>query len=72
MDELRSTIRHILTRGMERGEIRPGIDADAWASAMIATLEGAEMMHKLYQDPAHLRRAIEHIRDWIARDLVPL
>jgi AcrR family transcriptional regulator len=71
MDELRSTVRHIITKGMERGEIRPGVDADAWASVIIATLEGAEMLNKLYQDAVHLRRAIEHIRDCIDRDLVP-
>ncbi len=71
MDELRHTVRHIISKGIEHGEIRPDIDADAWASVMIATLEGAEMMYKLYQDPVHLRRAIEHIRQCIERDLVP-
>lgn len=71
MDELRHTVRHIVAKGMERGEIRSGVDADAWATVMIATLEGAEMMNKLYQDPIHLRRAIDHMHQCIERDLMP-
>ena len=69
MDELRGTMRHIVSKGIERGELRPGVDADAWASVMIAMLEGAIMMSKLYQDPVHMRRAIEHMRGCIERDL---
>jgi len=69
MDELRSSVNRIITKGIEREEIRPGIDADAWASVMIATLEGAVMLSRLYQDPAHMRRAVEFMRGCIERDL---
>lgn len=70
MDELLSTVRRILTKGIERGEIHPEIDVDSWASVILATLEGAEMLHKLYQDPAPLRRAVEYMRGCIERDLL--
>lgn len=70
MGELCGTIRHILAKGIEHGEIRSDVDADAWASVMIAMLEGALMMSRLYQDSVHMRRAIEHMRNCIERDLV--
>lgn len=72
MDELRRTVRHIVSKGIERGEIRPGVDADAWASVMIATLEGAVMLSKLYQDSVHMRRAVEHMGNCIERDLAQM
>lgn len=69
MDELRRTVRHIVSKGIERGEIRPDVDADAWASVMIATLEGSVMLSKLYQDSVHMRRAVEHMGNCIEREL---
>ncbi len=71
MDELRSTIRRIISKGIERGEIRPGVDGELWASVMIATLEGAVMLSKLYQDAVHMHRAVAYMRHCIERDLVP-
>jgi TetR/AcrR family transcriptional regulator, transcriptional repressor for nem operon len=71
MDELRSTIRRIISKGIERGEIRPGVDEETWASVMIATLEGAVMLSKLYQDAIHMHRAVAYMQHCIERDLVP-
>lgn len=71
MDALRETIRRIITKGIERQEVRPGVDADAFASVFISTLEGAIMMSKLYRDTVHMRRAIEHIIHYIELTLRP-
>jgi TetR/AcrR family transcriptional repressor of nem operon len=70
MDELRSTVRRIISKGIERGEVRPGIDVEIWTSVMIATLEGAVMLSRLYQDSVHMRRAVEYKRHCIERDLL--
>ena len=70
MDELRSTVRRIISRGIERGEIRPDVDVETWATVMIATLEGAVMLSNLYQNTVHMHRSIEYIRHCIERDLV--
>lgn len=70
MDELRSTVRRILSKGIERGEVRPGIDVETWTSVMIATFEGAVMLSRLYQDNMHMRRAVEYMRHCIERDLL--
>ncbi|HLI06697.1 MAG TPA: TetR/AcrR family transcriptional regulator [Ktedonobacteraceae bacterium] len=70
MDELRSTVRRILTRGIERGEVRSDVDVETWTTVMVATLEGAVMLSRLYQDTTHMRRAVAYIRHCIDRDLV--
>jgi TetR/AcrR family transcriptional regulator, transcriptional repressor for nem operon len=72
MDSLRSTIQRIISKGIERQEIRPGVDPDMCATIFIATLEGSVMLSKLYQDPVHISRAAEHVKGYIETNLRPL
>jgi len=65
MDNWRTTIHRIVNKGIERQQIRPGIDADEVASILIATLEGAIMLSNLYKDPRHIQRAADHIAHYI-------
>lgn len=65
MDNLRSTIRRIVQRGIERKEIRPDVEGDEVASIMIASLEGAVMLSNLYKDAAHIRRAGNYMRGYV-------
>jgi TetR/AcrR family transcriptional regulator, transcriptional repressor for nem operon len=65
MDDWRTTIHRIVNKGIERQEIRPGIDADEVASILIATLEGAIMLSNLYRDHKHIQRAAGHINRYI-------
>ncbi len=65
MDDWRATICRIVNKGIDRQEIRPGVDADDVASILIATLEGAIMLSSLYRDPAYMRRAVDHIIHYI-------
>jgi TetR/AcrR family transcriptional repressor of nem operon len=65
MDNLRDTIQRIVFKGIERQELRSGIDADEVASILIATLEGAIMLSNLYKDPVHMKRAALHIAKYI-------
>jgi TetR/AcrR family transcriptional regulator, transcriptional repressor for nem operon len=51
--------------GVRRGELRPDADPYAVASIMTATLEGALMLSKLYDDPSHLRRAVAHLAEYL-------
>ena len=69
MDVLRSTVRRIISKGIERGEIRPEVDVETWTSVMIATLEGAVMLSRLYQDTVHMHRAVAYVQHCIERDL---
>src|SRR5450759_627585 len=54
MNDWRSTIQRIVNKGIERQEIRPGINVDEVATIFITTLEGAIMLSNLYKDPIHL------------------
>jgi TetR/AcrR family transcriptional regulator, transcriptional repressor for nem operon len=69
MDSLRTTIERIVTKGIERQELRAEVDAAACATVFIATLEGAVMLSKLYEDPAHMQRAVDHLTRYINMDL---
>jgi TetR/AcrR family transcriptional regulator, transcriptional repressor for nem operon len=65
MDDWRATIHRIVNKGIERHQIRPGINADEVASILIATLEGATMLSNLYKDQIHMQRAVTHMNRYI-------
>ena len=65
MDYWFTLTRQVVSRGIERGELRPDADPDAVATLVIATLEGATMLGKLYDQPVHVRRAIKHLAWYI-------
>ena len=55
MTAMRGTVSAIIRKGMERGEIQTGVDADDKAVVLIALLEGGIMLSKLYGDGSMLR-----------------
>ena len=65
MNDWRTTIHRIVNKGIERDEIRPGVDADEVASILITTLEGAIMLSNLFKDPIHMQRAAVHMERYI-------
>ncbi len=65
MDNWRSTIQRIVNKGIERQEIRAGINVDEVATIFITTLEGAIMLSNLYKDSIHMNRAANHIVRYI-------
>lgn len=69
MDRLCTTIERILTKGMQRGELRSDLDVGSCVTIFIATLEGTVMLSKLYQDPTHMRRSVAYLKRYIETDL---
>lgn len=69
MNSWRRLICLIIEKGIDKGEIRSGVDADEVATIMIATLEGALMMSKLYGDAIHMQRAVNHLNNYIKSHL---
>lgn len=65
MTEWRTTIHTITRKGVERGELRADVDPDMLATVLIASLEGAIMMSKLYDDPVHVRRAADYLSTYV-------
>lgn len=65
MESWHSLIQRLLRKGVERGEISASADADAAATIIIATIEGALMMSKLYDDNRFLAQAIAHLQAYL-------
>jgi hypothetical protein len=62
-------IRRIIETGIAKGEIRSEVSADEIATIIIATLEGAIMMSKLYGDSIHMHRVINHLNQYLGTHL---
>jgi TetR/AcrR family transcriptional regulator, transcriptional repressor for nem operon len=65
MDGLRRLIRHTLRRGVERGEVRPGVEVEGVASMIVASLEGGVMLACLYDDPRQMEQVVGHLRHYL-------
>ena len=51
--------------GVAAGELRPGADPYAVATIVTAALEGAVFLSKLYDDPVHMHRAVDHVEAYV-------
>ena len=58
-------IQKIVTIGIAHDEFQPNVDGSALAAIIIAMVEGALMQSKLYRDPIHMERAVEHLTDYV-------
>lgn len=63
MSRLLGAVRGIVAEGIASREFPRSTDADAEASTLVATMEGALMLTKLYKDPIHLRHAVARVRE---------
>lgn len=64
-DAWRNLIHRIVEKGVTRKELRSSIDSENVSSILIATIEGAIMLSKLYGDPTHLQRALDHLCTYV-------
>ncbi|MBW4691406.1 MAG: TetR/AcrR family transcriptional regulator [Lyngbya sp. HA4199-MV5] len=62
-------IIRIIAKGITRGEIRVTAEPETVATILIATIEGALMMSKLYSNTVYLERAIEHLHRYLVQEL---
>jgi TetR/AcrR family transcriptional regulator, transcriptional repressor for nem operon len=54
-------VGRIVKDGKTERTLRPDIDPYALASTITAALEGAVMLARLYNEPAHMDRVVEHL-----------
>ena len=54
-------IGRIVKDGIAAGTLAPATDPYALASVLTASLEGALMLARLYDDPAHMDRVVDHL-----------
>lgn len=64
MDDWRHTIFVITAKGVARGELKQ-VDTEELSTVIIAALEGAVMLAKLYDDQSFIRRVIKHLKQQI-------
>jgi TetR/AcrR family transcriptional repressor of nem operon len=56
-------IGSIVKEGVRNGELRPGKNPRETASVVVATLEGAVMLSRLYDDPAYMKKSVGHLKE---------
>ncbi len=65
MEELQQYIRSTVEKGIARKELSATLDPFQVASVMLAALEGALTMSKLYNDPVYMQRAVAHLAAFV-------
>jgi AcrR family transcriptional regulator len=58
-------VGRIVKDGKAEGTLRSDIDPYALASTITASLEGALMLSRLYDDPTHMDRVVAHLIDYV-------
>lgn len=69
MDGWHQLIQRIVDKGIQRGEFHATVDSATVATILIATIEGAVMLSKLYGDGAYMERALQHLSLYIHHQL---
>ncbi|MED3865041.1 TetR/AcrR family transcriptional regulator [Priestia megaterium] len=62
MDGLLGMVRNLVQEGINKGEIKQGVDPEFVATVFISTLEGALALSKLYKNQEYMKRAVHHLR----------
>lgn len=65
VNKIRALIVSIVELGIRQHEIEVSIDREQVSTVVLATIEGAIMMSKLYGDDIYLDRAIDHLHQYI-------
>jgi len=69
MDRWRDFLRTIVTKGVERGELRSTLDPNHVSTLLTAALEGGLMLSKLYDDPSHINAVADYLTRYVEAQL---
>jgi AcrR family transcriptional regulator len=58
-------IAAIVKSGIKHAEIRADVDPNAVATLLLSTFEGALMLSKLFNSPAHLAQATDFMKEYV-------
>lgn len=70
LDNWRGSMAGTIKKGIKKGEIKPTIDAEEFATIFIATLEGGIMMSKVYNKIKPLNIVLNRLELMIQQELV--
>lgn len=65
MERWHQALRQVVHQGLQRDELQSSASPDEVATILIATLEGALMMTKLYDDARYVRYGLVHLREYV-------
>jgi TetR/AcrR family transcriptional regulator, transcriptional repressor for nem operon len=65
MKGLLQALRGMLRDGQKAGELRRDLDVEASAHVLVAQLEGAVMLARLYGSQAPMRHTLAHLERWL-------
>jgi len=65
LHEMLHVLQRILKKGVEAGEIRPGIEIKKEAEIIYAQIEGAIMMAKVADDVTMLNRMLDNLKEYM-------
>jgi len=69
MEQWRGSIRTIVAKGVERRELRAGLDPQQVSTVMIAALEGGLMLSKLYDQPSYIDAIADFLTEYVEKQL---
>ncbi len=69
MDDWMSLLKIIISSGRSRGELRPDVDPSGEAARIIACLEGALVLSRIYADPVYVESMKDTLRHHFEADL---
>jgi len=64
-------LNDIITEGKRAGELKADTDAHALATTMVASMEGAVMLVKLYSNPIYMEETVNHLT-WYIRSQISI
>jgi len=62
---LLKSVERMITAGVKSGELKSDISPPAMATTIVAALEGAVMLVKLYDDPARMETIVSHLKSYL-------
>jgi TetR/AcrR family transcriptional repressor of nem operon len=60
-------VKGTVRKGIARGDFRPDIDADSFATLFVALLEGGIVLSRLHESSVHIDRVVAHLEREILR-----
>ena len=69
MSNLITSLQNIIDKGIAHGEIRAEVHSQEAAAVFIATMEGALMLSRLYNERRYITFALRHIEQFIEHSL---
>lgn len=65
LDGLKQLVCSILREGEKLGQLQAGLNREATADVLIAQLEGAVMLSRLYGTESPMRHTVSHLESWL-------